>query len=142
MLKKFRLSGEKNASMIERAAEYILSLKHEKIKSLTAADVAAKVDKNLVFLSLIFKIVRKISLANFILREKLHRAYYILKKDQDISILELSKKLGFPDAEIFEEEFEKYYAIKPILFQEFKERNRDILYEAPKNVFAQLRDIV
>jgi len=108
---------KKTVTAIERAAEYIVSIKHEKIKTLTAEDVAAEVDKNLMFLSFVFKIEKKLSIANFIHREKLHRAYEILRKDQDISTLELSEKLGFTDAEVFEEEFEKQHAIKPVRFQ-------------------------
>ena len=136
---------EKKDRLAEQAAAYILSLNDETIRTLTAADVAAKVNMNLIFLSFIFKIAQKISIANFILREKLHRAFFILDKNRDISILELAKILGFAEAEIFEAEFEKYYAIKPILFQELREKNRDFDktgYKLPGDVFEQLRDIV
>ena len=138
--------------MIERAVEYILSMGDETIGNLTAADVAAKVEKNLRFFSLVFVIVQKISIANFIHREKLHRAYYILENDYDISILKLAENLGFTEAEVFEAEFEKYYAITPVKFQDLREKNRDsdeTKYKPRKNNFKRLdeffeqrRDIV
>lgn len=125
MPKFFYHSKKRLDSIIERAADYIVSIKHEKIKTLTAEDVAAKVDKNIIFLSFVFKIVQKLSISNFILREKLHRAYDILEKDQDISILDISEKLGFADVEVFEEEFEKRHWIKPLQFQDIKGKITD-----------------
>lgn len=145
MRKLFYRSRKSKASMVARAVKYILSANLEKIKTLTAEDVAAEVDKNLMFLSFIFRIVQKISIANFILREKLYRAYEILENDQEISILKLSDKLGFPEAELFEEEFEKYYAIKPILFQELKGRKKNFGKKKIKSfntLFEQLREVV
>jgi len=145
MLKLLDHAKKRKTSVAERAATYILSLEHEKIKTLTAADVATVVDKNLIFLSFIFRIAQKRSIANFILREKMHRAFSILDKDRDISILKLAEILGFAEAEIFEAEFEKYYAVKPILFQEYRGRLRDSGETPDKSLetfFEKLRDIV
>lgn len=106
---------KKNIS--DMAVEFILTRRIEELKSLTVEEIARNIGVNRLFLSLSFFVGRKISLSNFILREKMHEAFFILEKDHRIPLDELSRKLGFIRCEDFNMEFEKYFAISPGKFR-------------------------
>jgi len=110
----------------EPAVSYILSIKDEGIKNLEAEEVAAVVNKNLFFLNLAFLLEHKRSIKKFILREKLSRAYFALEEEQDISILELSERLGFNGVWEFEHEFNKYFCVAPGRYLEIKKGKKDL----------------
>jgi AraC-like DNA-binding protein len=63
------------------------------------------------------------TIANAIVREKIHRAYFILRKDFLKSIDELSNDLGFINVEDFNDKFENFFAIKPKAYQEIREKS-------------------
>ena len=109
---------KKNIS--DRAVEFILTRRIEELKNLTVEKIAQRIGVNRFYLSLSFLIGRKISLPNFILREKMHEAFFILEKDQRIPLDELSRKLGFMRFEDFNMEFEKYFAISPGRFRDIR----------------------
>lgn len=115
----------KKGIVTEKAVEFILTRSDEDIRDLKAKDVADALNTNLLLLSRAFERFQKISLSKFILREKLHRAYFILREDQDISIPELSRRLGFDATDQFEELFENYICVKPRQFQQIlKQKNK------------------
>lgn len=102
------------------AVEYILTRNLEDLKELTIEKIAKAIGVNRLYLSLIFMIDQRITIPGFIMREKLHEAFFIIEKDKKKSIEELSKELGFLKVEDFDVEFEKYYAIKPVRFREIR----------------------
>ncbi|MGD2089902.1 MAG: helix-turn-helix domain-containing protein [Candidatus Aminicenantes bacterium] len=104
----------------ERAVKFILTRNLEELAYLTETQVANKVGVNKTYLCRIFRAVQDISIDRFILREKLHRAVFMLEKMPEISIETLSVKLGFPGTEYFIREFENYFAVKPGRYKELK----------------------
>ena len=66
------------SDIAEQAVAYILAMEDGQIKNLKPEDVAAAINKNLIFLSWIFKIFCRISPGKYILREKLYRAFFAL----------------------------------------------------------------
>jgi AraC-like DNA-binding protein len=112
--------ADKLFEYLEPAVAYILSRKDKEIKNLKTKEVVAAVNKNFIFLYLGFIIDKKRSVKKFILWEKIHRASNILEKDQNITIAELSKRLGFFSIEQFNEAYERYFAIQPGKYQEIR----------------------
>lgn len=112
----------------ECAVEYILTRDLDDLKELTVEKIAKNIGINKLYLSLMFIIDQRITIPGFIVREKLHEAYFILEGCKKKKVVELSKELGFQDTEEFNMEFEKYFAIKP---EEFKDIKSKISYKLP-----------
>jgi YesN/AraC family two-component response regulator len=124
MVKKLNSSRKRRISMAEKAAEFILKMEDEKIRFLAAKDVAKRLNKNLILLSPVFFLFQKISLSKYIIREKIYRAYFILEKDQEIPAKNLSERLGFVSPQVFKDEFEKFFCVKPEMYQKIKKENK------------------
>ena len=103
----------------ERAVEFILTRQHYDLKHLTLKKVAKNIGVNRLLLYLNFVKDLRTTLPNYILRQKIHEAFFILTKDKLKSIDELSGELGFLTVDEFCLEFEKYYAIDPERFKQF-----------------------
>lgn len=110
--------------IVESAAEFILTRDTEELANLTEEKVAKCIGVNRIHLSRRFKSDRDMTISNFIIREKIWRAYYILSKDNTKKIDELSIELGFQKVEDFNIKFENFLAIKPKDFQDIKEKSR------------------
>ncbi len=112
----------KETRISEKAVELILTCKTEELQHLTETGIASIIGVDNQSLSQDFKIDQYISISDFILREKIYRAYFLLRKNSGISIDELSRKLGFSTVEDFNTEFEKHFAINPQKFRDIKIR--------------------
>ncbi|UCH95651.1 MAG: helix-turn-helix transcriptional regulator [Candidatus Aminicenantes bacterium] len=115
----------RNNKLSKQAVEFILTRDLEELAYLTGTDVSRNFGANKTYLGQIFEADQHISIDKFILREKLHRAAFILEKGPEITVEELSAKLGFLRTEHFIEEFEKYFAIKPGNYQNLKRQSKN-----------------
>lgn len=102
----------------ERAVEFILTRQYNDLKNLTLKKVAKNIGVNRLLLYLNFIVDLRTTLPNYILKHKIHEAFFILTKDELKSVNELSGELGFLTVEDFCFEFEKYYAIDPEKFKQ------------------------
>lgn len=105
----------------EQAIVFILTRNNEELKNLTDVEIAKNIGVKSSFLADKFKKDQKISLTDFILREKLYRAYFILRKNDEKPIDELSRELGFSNVEDFDSEFEKFFAIGAKGYKEIRQ---------------------
>lgn len=110
----------KKRKISDRAVEYILTRKIDELRSLNAGKVAKSIGANSSYLSRCFETDQKISLGDFILREKIYRAIFILEKDFEISIAELSRELGFTQLDDFVREFRVIIAIDPEKYRDLR----------------------
>ena len=108
----------------ELAVEFILSRNIKDLGKLTTEKVARSISVNSFYLYLNFLIYQRITLPNFILKEKLKEAFFTLEKDKEVSIEELSKDLGFLEVQDFNLEFEKYFAIVPGKFRDIRKKSQ------------------
>jgi len=109
----------------ERAVDFILSRKDEDLKGIKVHEVARKIKANRSYLSRAFKKEQRLSITGFISREKVYRALFILDKDQQKPIEELSQELGFPHIEDFILEFKKHIAIDPVRYRDIKKQVKE-----------------
>jgi AraC-like DNA-binding protein len=110
----------KKRKVSDKAVDYILSRNLEKLRYLRAGNIAERIGVNRSYLSRRFKIEQNISLKDFIIREKIHRAIFILEINPGKSIPELSTELGFLKVENFTQEFRNYMAIDPERYRYLK----------------------
>ena len=104
----------------EGAVIYVLKRKDEELRDLKMGEIAGALGVDESFLSKQFEKERKITLSEFILREIMYRAVYILKKEREISVEDIAKKFRYPAVEDFVREFEKYFLVKPGRYRELK----------------------
>jgi AraC-like DNA-binding protein len=116
----------KERDITGQAVEFILSLKTEELKSLTEEKISQTIGIELSDLSPRFKIDQKMTIPGFILREKLYRAYFLIKKGSDKTIDALSRELGFLQVEDFSNEFEKFFAITPDRYRDLTRNVGDL----------------
>lgn len=116
-MKKRRLS--------ERAVDFILSRDNEELSTLKAGQVSKRIGANRSYLSRCFKFEHNIPLRDFISREKIYRALFILDKDHEKSIPELAGELGFIRVEDFAREFENQFAIAPERYRHIRKNKKN-----------------
>jgi AraC-like DNA-binding protein len=110
----------KERDISEKAVEFILSRKTDELGKLTEEKIAQSIGTKISNLSCSFKVDQKITIPDFILREKLYRAYLILREGSKKTIAELSDELGFVKVEDFNIEFENYFAITPKNYKDLR----------------------
>lgn len=100
-----------------RVAEFILTRNMEELANLKEIQIAESIGVDSFDCSYCFKTEKQMAISEYILREKIYRAYFILRKDAEISVEKLSNDLGFEKVEDFNFEFERYFAISPKNYQ-------------------------
>ena len=110
----------KKKKVSDRAVEYILTRKLEDLGALTGLKIAVAVGVKLSYLSRKFKTDQQIALEDFITREKIHTAIYMLEENREMSIEELAGKLGYMEPGSFIEVFKNYIAVEPERYKELR----------------------
>ncbi len=67
-----------------------------------------------------FKKKTGISLEEFLFKEKMNRAAFMLKTYKDITVKEVSERFGFCTPDYFIRKFKGYYGIRPGKYKEYK----------------------
>jgi two-component system response regulator YesN len=67
-----------------------------------------------------FKRQTGITLEDFLFREKMNRAAFLLKAHGDITVKEVSKRIGYCNSDYFIRRFRGYYGIGPGKYRKFK----------------------
>ena len=114
-----------NNGLSTQAVEFIITRDLDELAHLTETGISQVLGANQAVLRRLFKTSQSISLERFILREKLHRAAFILEREPGISVKKLSERLGFPEVEHFSKAFEDYLAITPGRYKELRFKNKN-----------------
>jgi AraC-like DNA-binding protein len=102
----------------EKVAKFVLSKRFGNINELSVLNISEFFRVKRSYLLVKFKKEQDVSLCKFILRYKLQIAISKLEND-DISIQELSEKLGFQKVGVFNQVFKEHLAVKPALYRIF-----------------------
>jgi AraC-like DNA-binding protein len=103
----------------DKAVEYVLTRKLNELKRLTADSIASAVQVNLSFLLREFEQDQDISLDDFLVREKIHTAIFLIEKDREITDDQLASRLGFTSVNQFIDAFESYIFVTPDKYRTF-----------------------
>jgi transcriptional regulator GlxA family with amidase domain len=107
-----------NDHISPRVVEFILTREPEELSTLSGQKIAAALSLDLLNLTRAFESDQHISLDRFIVREKMYRAFFLIEKNQGITIEELAKKMGFLQTREFAKEFETLFLIDPGKYKE------------------------
>lgn len=103
----------KRVYLCDRVVEYILTRDVDTLGALTIDMLAESYDISAAELIKTFALYQRIPLDRFIIRERIHRAVFMLEKDHSVEVEELSRRLGFAKPRDFIMEFKNYLAVHP-----------------------------
>jgi AraC-like DNA-binding protein len=106
--------------LCDLAIEFVLTQKNEKLGELSVEKIARELDVSRSYLARIFKRERNFSLKEYLLREKMIRSALLLVNEPQMTVKELSQKIGFLDTDYFAIIFKKYFGISPGRYRECK----------------------
>ncbi|MGE5342173.1 MAG: helix-turn-helix transcriptional regulator [Candidatus Omnitrophota bacterium] len=111
----------KEKTISDRVVEYVLTVPDHEFAELTAAVLAHSFCMDRTKLSRHFKRGVHMTLEDFLIREKMTRAAFLLKAQERITVEEVSKKIGYSTADYFIRKFKSYYGIAPGKYREYKQ---------------------
>lgn len=103
----------KHKNISQRVATFVITRNLEELSELTRYKIANKFGINKNYLSERFKEGSQKTVLEFINFEKMKRAEFLLKTRYDLSVKDISKKIGIVKYKQFRAKFEKVYGLKP-----------------------------
>ncbi len=104
----------------QQVVSYVMSVSDEKFSTLSAEVLAYffKIDRSK--LSRLFKHQRNITLREFIFKERMSRASYLLRINLNITVQEVSQRIGFANCDYFTRRFKEHYGVAPGMYKKLK----------------------
>lgn len=112
----------KKSNLSDQVVEFVLNCSLDEFQNLTVSKIAATFSVNRCYLSRKFKGDKDFTLCEFLIREKLNRSVGLLRENNDMTIRELSQKLGFSNTNYFIQIFKNYYGAPPGRYREYIRR--------------------
>ncbi|MCP5108637.1 MAG: helix-turn-helix transcriptional regulator [bacterium] len=107
--------------------EYVLTRKVDELAVLTVESIAKKLEINRSHLSRTFKSEKNFTIEEFVFKIKIIRSATMLKEDDEITIKEVSRKMGFCRCDYFIRIFRLYFGTTPAKY-------RDLMLRNPENL--------
>lgn len=106
----------------EEVIQYVMSVTDEEFAELSVGTLASmfKIDRYKLMRQ--FKAQTDMTLEDFLLKEKMARAAFLLKTYADITVKEVSERVGFCTCNYFIRRFRKYYGIVPGKYKRIKSK--------------------
>ena len=111
------LKKKKNIS--DRVVEFVLNCSPDDFQNLTVTKIASTFHVNRCYLSRKFKSDKAFTLCEFLIREKLSRSVVLLRENDQITIQDLSIKMGFSNTNYFIQIFKNYYGAPPGRYRQY-----------------------
>jgi two-component system response regulator YesN len=108
----------KKNNISDRVVEFVLNCSNDDFQSLTVSKMATLFKVNRCYLSRRFKKDKEFTVCEFLVREKLFRSVGILKEDTQVTIKEISEKLGFANSNYFSRIFKRHFGTTPGRYRE------------------------
>jgi two-component system response regulator YesN len=112
----------KKSNLSDRVVEFVINCPSDEFQNLTVTRIASNFQVNRCYLSRKFKSDKDFTLCEFLIREKLSRSVGLLREDNDITIRELSTRMGFSNSNYFIQVFKNYYGAPPGRYREYIKR--------------------
>lgn len=101
-----------NKNIANQVVQYVMSVPDEEFSDLSASTIAHSFKMERTKLSRLFKRQRGIALVDFLHKEKMERAAFLLQA-LDITVKEVSLRIGFCSCDYFIKKFKEFYGIRP-----------------------------
>jgi len=110
----------RNNSLCDRALKQVLSCEADRLGELTVEKVANGLKVSQSYLTRMFRRQRNCPLREYILREKMVRSALLLVSDPDLTVKQLSEKMGYLDYNYFVSIFKSHFGISPGKYRKCK----------------------
>lgn len=107
-------------NVYDQVVENVMSVTDQEFANLTVAVLAYSFKINRYKLSRQFKRQTDMTLEEFLYKEKMARAAFLLKTFDNITVKEVSKRIGFCTCDYFIRKFKQYYGVAPGRYKEYK----------------------
>jgi two-component system response regulator YesN len=109
-----------NKNIFDQVLQYVMTVTDEEFAGLSVGTLAHSFNIDRCKLSRQFKHHTGLTLEDFLFKEKMTRAAFLLKGQKDIKVKEVSKKIGFCTSDYFIRRFREYYGIVPGRYRALK----------------------
>lgn len=109
-----------NNDVSNQVIKHVMTLTDSEFSDLSVCTLAYSFKMDRYKLLRQFKSHTHMTLEDFLLKEKMARAAFLLKTYGDITIKEISERIGFCTCDYFIQRFRKFYGIAPGRYREFK----------------------
>lgn len=118
-------NGSSSSTICDSVVEFILTREVKDFETLNVSSIAREFKINRSYLSQRFKYDKNYSLHEYILMIKLLRSVSLLESNNDITIEDLSRKMGFSSADYFRRVFKRRIGTTPGKYKNlFNKRKR------------------
>ncbi len=107
-------------NLYDRVVEHVMSVTDDEFANLSVAVLAYSLKINRFKLTRQFKSQCDMTVEEFLFKEKMTRAAFLLKAFEDITVKEVSRRIGFCTCDYFIRKFKQYYGVAPGRYKEFK----------------------
>jgi AraC-like DNA-binding protein len=114
-----RIKMEKK-DIFEQVLQYVMTVSDEEFAGLSVGTLAHLFNVERSKLTRQFKHHTGLTLEDFLFKEKMARAAFLLKVQSGITVKEVSKRIGFCTSDYFIRRFREYYGIVPGRYRELK----------------------
>jgi len=114
--------GVGNKKITDKIVSYVLSVSDQEFSGLSVSILAHSFNIERSKLSRRFKDQMGITLEDFLHKEKMNRAAFLLRT-RDITVKEVSRRIGFCTCDYFIRKFKEYYGIVPGRYKSFKTKS-------------------
>ena len=104
----------------DQVVRYVMGLTDKEFANLSVSTLAYLLNMDRYKLSRQFKKQIDMTVEEFLFKEKMARAAFLLKSAGNITVKEVSKRIGFCTCDYFIRTFKKFYGIAPGKYKEFK----------------------
>ena len=99
--------------VFQKVVEYMILKDHEGLGNLTIAMIAKEFSLSRFQLWRRFKREMGVSLEDYLIRLKINRAAELLTRNNEMTVKEISEKIGYYRCDYFIKIFKKYYGVTP-----------------------------
>jgi len=107
-------------NLYDRVVEHVMSISDEGFADLSVAVLANSLKIDRFKLSRHFRNQSDMTLEEFLFKEKMARAAFLLKTFTDITVKEVSRRFGFCTCDYFIRKFKQYYGVAPGRYKDIK----------------------
>ena len=109
-----------NKDIFDQVLRYVMTVTDEEFAAISVGTLAHLFNVERSKLTRQFKRQTGMTLEDFIFKEKMTRAAFLLKDQKDIKVKEVSKMIGFCTSDYFIRRFREYYGIVPGRYKALK----------------------
>lgn len=106
--------------IFNQVQQYILTVADKEFAGLSVSTLAYSFNIDRFKLGRLCKRQTGMTLEDFLFKQKMTRAAFLLKAYEEISVKEVSEKIGYCTCDYFIRKFKKFYGMPPGKYKDFK----------------------